>query len=36
MNDILFMLGDMPVRTGAALIVFGVLALESEPADPRL
>lgn len=27
MNDILFMLGDMPVRTGAALIVFGVLAL---------
>ena len=27
MNDILFMLGDLPVRTGAALIVFGVLAL---------
>ena len=27
MNDILFMIGDMPVRTGAALIAFGVLAL---------
>jgi len=27
MNDTLFMLGDLPVRTGAALIVFGVLAL---------
>lgn len=27
MNDILFMLGDMPVRGGTALIVFGVFAL---------
>ncbi len=27
MNEILFMLGDMPVRAGTALIVFGVLAL---------
>ena len=27
MNDILFMIGDMPVRTGASLIAFGVLAL---------
>ena len=27
MNDILFMLGDMPVRTGAVLIGFGALAL---------
>lgn len=27
MNDILFMIGDLPVRTGVALIVFGVLAL---------
>ncbi|GAB1716977.1 MAG: DNA recombinase [Nitrobacter sp.] len=27
MNDILFMLGDMPVRTGAVLIGFGGLAL---------
>ncbi len=27
MNDILFMLGDVPVRTGAALIAFGALAL---------
>lgn len=27
MNDILFMLGDEPVRAGTALIVFGVLAL---------
>ena len=27
MNDILFMLGDLPVRTGAALIAFGALAL---------
>jgi DNA recombination protein RmuC len=27
MNDILFMIGDLPVRTGAALIAFGVLAL---------
>ena len=27
MNDILFMLGDVPVRTSAALIGFGTLAL---------
>jgi DNA recombination protein RmuC len=27
MNDILFMIGDLPVRTGAALIAFGALAL---------
>lgn len=27
MNDILFMIGDLPVRTGAAMIAFGVLAL---------
>jgi DNA recombination protein RmuC len=27
MNDILFSLGDMPIRTGAALITFGALAL---------
>lgn len=27
MNEILFMLGDVPVRAGAALIAFGVLAL---------
>ena len=27
MNDILFMIGDMPVRTGLALIAFGALAL---------
>ncbi|WP_438275552.1 DNA recombination protein RmuC [Nitrobacter sp.] len=27
MNDILFMLGDVPVRTGAVLIGFGALAL---------
>ncbi|MEO6945832.1 MAG: DNA recombination protein RmuC [Nitrobacter sp.] len=27
MNDILFMLGDVPVRTSAALIAFGTLAL---------
>ena len=27
MNEILFMIGDMPVRTGAALIGFGGLAL---------
>jgi len=27
MNDILFMIGDLPVRTGAALIGFGALAL---------
>src|ERR1700710_3289454 len=27
MNDILFMIGDEPVRTGAALIGFGALAL---------
>ncbi|MEH2510959.1 DNA recombination protein RmuC [Nitrobacteraceae bacterium AZCC 1564] len=27
MNDILFMLGDLPVRAGTALIVFGLLAL---------
>src|SRR6185437_15538246 len=27
MNDILFMLGDLPVRTSAALIAFGALAL---------
>src|SRR6202035_3734725 len=27
MNDILFMLGDLPIRTGAALIGFGALAL---------
>ena len=27
MNDILFMLGDLPIRTGTALIGFGALAL---------
>jgi DNA recombination protein RmuC len=27
MNDILFMLGDVPVRTGAVLVAFGALAL---------
>jgi DNA recombination protein RmuC len=27
MNDILFMIGDLPVHTGAALIAFGALAL---------
>ena len=27
MNEILFMIGDLPVRTGAALIGFGALAL---------
>src|SRR5260370_41643500 len=27
MNDILFMIGDLPVHTGAALIGFGALAL---------
>ena len=27
MNDILFTVGDVPVRTGAALIAFGILAL---------
>jgi DNA recombination protein RmuC len=27
MNDILFMIGDLPVRTGVALIAFGALAL---------
>ena len=27
MNEILFMIGDLPVRTGAALIVFGLLSL---------
>src|SRR5258708_23004829 len=27
MNEILFMIGDEPVRTGAALIGFGALAL---------
>ena len=27
MNEILFMVGDLPVRTGAALIGFGALAL---------
>ncbi len=27
MNDILFMIGGLPVRTGAAMIAFGVLAL---------
>src|SRR5262245_29035271 len=27
MNEILFMLGDAPVRAGIALIVFGALAL---------
>src|SRR5260370_17164762 len=27
MNEILFMIGDLPVRTGVALIGFGALAL---------
>ena len=27
MNDILFMIGDLPVRTGAAVLIFGALAL---------
>ncbi len=27
MNEILFMIGEQPVRTGAALIGFGALAL---------
>ena len=27
MNEILFMIGELPVRTGEALIGFGVLAL---------
>lgn len=27
MNELLFVIGDLPVRTGAALIIFGVLAL---------
>src|ERR1700716_4612016 len=27
MNEILFVIGDLPVRTGAALIGFGALAL---------
>ena len=27
MNEILFMIGDLPVRTGEALIGFGALAL---------
>jgi hypothetical protein len=27
MNEILFMIGDLPIRTGAALIGFGALAL---------